>query len=509
MAEPLVNKRYNLGDGVLHMEMLPVPNIFLDGDYNTNTELIWDFFSTFVSSTFGAIRTNGYTVSIVGDDIQVSSGVIWYDRFYINNTTSTNFENGRNIGTEQYLYLRITHERITIEDDLVSESDVNLVTIRQNVNGLDVSRPNQYRYTSELQVTSSTQIDSLGNLPSGDDVYYILVATINTDETITYNIRNFGTVLSTEQIPENLEEIVNQNTSDIQTLQNEDVNNAKRDEDNVFLGTNSETSNTASYDSINQRINLGVGNIGILSINGTFNVISISSKAVGTNFRLKIIGTGSIIFNNSSSLVCPGDNNLIVPAGNWIEFIKISTDGWEIVSNSTSNTASINTNGRIPLGSIINFEGSHSQFDGTGRGNSINTSGWALCNGQNGTPDLRGRVIISMSDVDVDYALVGNTGGSKNITLSIGQLPSHSFTVTGTTSSAGGHSHNLTADSDFGGSGTVVGLGGGTSNDSTLTTSAEPNHSHTVTGTTNTIGNGDEIDLRSPYYVLATIKRIS
>lgn len=55
--------------------------------------------------------------------------------------------------------------------------------------------------------------------------------------------------------------------------------------------------------------------------------------------------------------------------------------------------------------------------------------GWAVCDGTNGTPDLRGRFLMGVSDM----ADVGKPGGSDTITglrtgphrLTVDQLPSH------------------------------------------------------------------------------------
>lgn len=52
-------------------------------------------------------------------------------------------------------------------------------------------------------------------------------------------------------------------------------------------------------------------------------------------------------------------------------------------------------------------------------------NGWALCNGENGTPDLRGRFVLGESD---DHA-IGETGGSEEVTLTVEQMPSHSHTL--------------------------------------------------------------------------------
>ncbi len=47
--------------------------------------------------------------------------------------------------------------------------------------------------------------------------------------------------------------------------------------------------------------------------------------------------------------------------------------------------------------------------------------GWALCNNENGTPDLRGRFVLGSSD---SYA-IGDVGGESEVTLTVEQMPSH------------------------------------------------------------------------------------
>lgn len=63
----------------------------------------------------------------------------------------------------------------------------------------------------------------------------------------------------------------------------------------------------------------------------------------------------------------------------------------------------------IPTGGIIMWSGS------------TVPDGWALCNGENGTPDLRGRFVLGVSDSHQ----MGEVGGEEEVTLTVEQLPSH------------------------------------------------------------------------------------
>lgn len=51
---------------------------------------------------------------------------------------------------------------------------------------------------------------------------------------------------------------------------------------------------------------------------------------------------------------------------------------------------------------------------------------WHICDGTNGTPDLRGRFILG---ADVSHEK-GSTGGEEMHTLTVKEIPEHSHTVT-------------------------------------------------------------------------------
>lgn len=135
-------------------------------------------------------------------------------------------------------------------------------------------------------------------------------------------------------------------------------------------------------------------------------------------------------------------------------------------------------------------------------------TGWALCNGGNGTPNLLDRFIIGAGG-----ALgIGTTGGSANATLV-------SHTHTASTNDAGSHYHRL-KDGE-GGDTTNSILGSGSSptpnlagqEDGTVFIDSDQLmdyggiHSHTVgIGTTGFSGINANLP---PYYALAFIMRVS
>lgn len=97
----------------------------------------------------------------------------------------------------------------------------------------------------------------------------------------------------------------------------------------------------------------------------------------------------------------------------------------------------------VPTGVITMWSGSTSAIP----------SGWALCNGSNGTPDLQDRFIVGAGST---YE-VGDTGGANSVTLTTAQMPAHNHSVTvnsggahshsASTGSAGSHSHSGSASS--------------------------------------------------------------
>lgn len=106
-------------------------------------------------------------------------------------------------------------------------------------------------------------------------------------------------------------------------------------------------------------------------------------------------------------------------------------------SVSEDGTLSWTNNGDLPNPEPVNIKG---PAGGGGAGDSLPAgciviwsgaadnvpTGWALCDGQDGRPDLRDRFVLGAG---TSHA-VGATGGSETVTLSIDQMPEHSHSTT-------------------------------------------------------------------------------
>lgn len=126
-------------------------------------------------------------------------------------------------------------------------------------------------------------------------------------------------------------------------------------------------------------------------------------------------------------------------------------------------------------------------------------AGWFLCNGENGTPDLRGMFIVGYDPANADYITIGNTGGAKDVTLTIDQMPTH--TPSGSVS-IDNHSHSYQL--------AVKGRGYATkTDDNPLSTTQSAQTSSSGGGIFNVkmneIGGNQAHENRPPFYVLAKI----
>lgn len=126
--------------------------------------------------------------------------------------------------------------------------------------------------------------------------------------------------------------------------------------------------------------------------------------------------------------------------------------------------------------------------------------GWQLCDGTNGTLDLRGLFVVGYDPRNPDYDKIGNTGGADKVTLTIDEMPKHA--PEGVTDATGGHIHDFIYTEWVAGGG-IAFAQGGNGQYKLSKTSVDGEHVHKVK--TNAIGNDKAHENRPPYFVLAWI----
>ena len=157
-------------------------------------------------------------------------------------------------------------------------------------------------------------------------------------------------------------------------------------------------------------------------------------------------------------------------------------------------------------GTIMAFSGTFKDGFPIDKNTGLVNKEWHLCDGTNGTPDLRSRFIYGG-----DGGNNGTTGGEESVTLSMEQIPKHHFS--GTTDTSGEHKHSFSSARD-------TSLTDRTTTKFEITddfsrtrsrlkndyTENAGEHEHTFT--TNTLGGNQPHNNMPPYYVLAFMMKL-
>ena len=156
-----------------------------------------------------------------------------------------------------------------------------------------------------------------------------------------------------------------------------------------------------------------------------------------------------------------------------------------------------NSSESIPSGVICMWSGQSSNIP----------SGWALCNGQNGTPNLQDRFIVGAGN---QYS-VGATGGSATRTLSTSNMPAHTHIFNGSVSL--NNLYGIARNGVESGYGSVSGSGMALAWESVeYCTSREKigvvGGNGSVSGSITSSGSGASFSIMPPYYALCFIMKL-
>lgn len=177
-----------------------------------------------------------------------------------------------------------------------------------------------------------------------------------------------------------------------------------------------------------------------------------------------------------------------------------ATASGDLATKGQMDAAIAAATGLVPVGGIVMWSGTVATIP----------ANWQLCDGTNGTPDLRDKFVIGAKQDDAGAAKTNVTGA---LTQSGGTKDAIAVdhTHTGTTSTAADHTHTENRVTSVGTT-TYAASAGGTTfvvavNSGSAASGAAGSHNHTFT-TAASGSSGTNANL-PPYYALAFIQRIA
>lgn len=174
------------------------------------------------------------------------------------------------------------------------------------------------------------------------------------------------------------------------------------------------------------------------------------------------------------------------------------TEGWPL--NGLRVNQRLASSASVPIGTVTAWVGSSLLFDATGLGlTGQPMEGWAICNGLNGTVDMRGMVPMGATDVPASGAPDRYTGvtqdstvnqryGRDSLVLTEANLPPHV------------HALNMPSGSYWAAAGASANISGGTGN------AAQP---FPLTTGQNESGTAEPLDMRQPSRAFMFVQRVA
>ena len=272
--------------------------------------------------------------------------------------------------------------------------------LRELFNGFDERIKNN---TTNIATNKTNISTNATNIAANTTEITKLKSRVSTNET---NIKTNKTNISTNATNiKNLDKRVTTNTTNISTNTTNITGLDTRVtafETNVTDLSSSVDTNTTDITTLKTDVSTNTTDISTLSTKVTTNTTNISTNT--TN----ITGLDTRVTKLENKVADKSD----------YEDLKTKVDG--NTTNIATNTTDItnikneikNLQDAMPVGSIIMYNGKAEEIP----------SGWAICDGTNGTPNLLDRFILAST-------YCGGTGGQSQITLSVSQLPPHKHRV--------------------------------------------------------------------------------
>jgi len=478
----------------------------------------------------GYLPVSGIIVS-TGQPVNANAGNTWYD------TTRNQyfFYDGANWTLIGPTYTKAQGVSGAIP---ISIGDASLVGVSHNVLQLQFGNNILAILNSDASFVPTPLTDGFprifhgltlnNNLFPGNDQFYTnanTAAYLPVDPTIVGIQSNISTLTST--VATNLATT----NANIVTANNAVRNAVVSYIDNQISSTNSAWTANATVQEIEisqLRANINAANVAITS--------SWTANAISQQIQINSLVAGAYSNSNASAYLSTNSGQITAP-----------TKPYNTNTTDVATTAFVQS--VLPRGMIMMWNSTAATIP----------TGWQLCNGTNGTPDLRGQFIVGSTGDATGAYFTGNTGGATGVALSTSNLPTHTHDLSSSsTATAGGHSHTATttatdaghthsvsetahshsttfhrtsksnnatpymlSDPTYGeningsvaiattSATTGVSIASGVASISASTTvESVSGHTHSLTGTTGETGSGTSFRTLPPYYALCYIQKM-
>ena len=364
-------------------------------------------------------------------------------------------------------------------------ADVNITSSAQDVNIISHQQTNITSQTSQTNMTAHQQnnITAQNGQTTVTSAQQVNMTAQNGDVNLVSSAQDVN-ITSHQNIA-----LLSQNGDVNLTSSTQDVNVTSHQQTNI-TSQNAQT-NLSSAQQVNMTAQ--TGQVNVTSSQGNIEMTSHQQTTIASqnsNVSIQSTGTGTTqigpsltvdnVLIDGNSISEQGGGGLQLQSATSVVAISsgggpttitpsLQVDNINIDSNVIkSNTSTIDFNNNT-LTNILNMTvgGVENSFVPAGiivmwSGTDVGIpTGWALCNGGNGTPDLRGRFILASTYGEGIGGLFGagtstnhstdQTGGLHDHVLSIAEMPEHNHSATSQDTDV---NHNHPATSTLGGAGT-------------------------------------------------------